>query len=121
MDLEVCHDASPALGSLFPSVDDVQGAQGDMAFAPDDDVVVQAHPHRFQGVAHFAGQGDVVARRRGVAGWVVVGHDEGGGAEFKRALIHQRTSAGRTEAKKRGVRFGRPPDSGAGGARTASR
>src|SRR6476646_6095121 len=30
-------------------------------------------------------------------------------AEFERALIHQRTSAGRTEAKKRGVRFGRPP------------
>src|SRR3954464_6583175 len=30
-------------------------------------------------------------------------------AEFERALIHQRTSAGRTAAKKRGVRFGRPP------------
>src|SRR3954469_10023893 len=30
-------------------------------------------------------------------------------AEFERALIRERTSAGRTEAKKRGVRFGRPP------------
>lgn len=30
-------------------------------------------------------------------------------AEFERALIHQRTSAGREAAKQRGVRFGRPP------------
>jgi DNA invertase Pin-like site-specific DNA recombinase len=30
-------------------------------------------------------------------------------AEFERALIHQRTSAGRVAAKARGVRFGRPP------------
>jgi DNA invertase Pin-like site-specific DNA recombinase len=30
-------------------------------------------------------------------------------AEFERALIHQRTSAGREAARKRGVRFGRPP------------
>ena len=30
-------------------------------------------------------------------------------AEFERALIHQRTSAGRVAARKRGVRFGRPP------------
>lgn len=30
-------------------------------------------------------------------------------AEFERALIHQRTSAGRVEARARGVRFGRPP------------
>ena len=30
-------------------------------------------------------------------------------AEFERALIHQRTSTGRVAAKKRGVRFGRPP------------
>ncbi len=30
-------------------------------------------------------------------------------AEFKRALIHQRTSNGRVAAKARGVRFGRPP------------
>src|SRR3954464_8654561 len=30
-------------------------------------------------------------------------------AEFERALIHQRTSAGRTAAKRRGVCFGRPP------------
>ncbi len=30
-------------------------------------------------------------------------------AEFERALIHQRTSSGRTAAKARGVRFGRPP------------
>ncbi len=30
-------------------------------------------------------------------------------AEFERALIHQRTSSGRTAAKNRGVRFGRPP------------
>ena len=30
-------------------------------------------------------------------------------AEFERALIHQRTSSGRVAAKKRGVRFGRPP------------
>jgi len=30
-------------------------------------------------------------------------------AEFERALIHQRTSAGREAAKRRGVRFGRPP------------
>ena len=29
-------------------------------------------------------------------------------AEFERALIHQRTSAGREAAKRRGVRFGRP-------------
>ena len=32
-----------------------------------------------------------------------------GMAEFERALIHQRTSSGRTAAMKRGVRFGRPP------------
>jgi DNA invertase Pin-like site-specific DNA recombinase len=30
-------------------------------------------------------------------------------AEFERALIHQRTGAGRTAARARGVRFGRPP------------
>lgn len=30
-------------------------------------------------------------------------------AEFERALIHQRTSTGRTAARARGVRFGRPP------------
>jgi DNA invertase Pin-like site-specific DNA recombinase len=30
-------------------------------------------------------------------------------AEFERALIHQRTGAGRAEARTRGVRFGRPP------------
>ena len=30
-------------------------------------------------------------------------------AEFKRALIHQRTSSGRVAARMRGVRFGRPP------------
>jgi DNA invertase Pin-like site-specific DNA recombinase len=30
-------------------------------------------------------------------------------AEFERELIHERTSAGRTAAKERGVRFGRPP------------
>jgi DNA invertase Pin-like site-specific DNA recombinase len=30
-------------------------------------------------------------------------------AEFERALIHQRTSAGRPVAKTKGVRFGRPP------------
>src|SRR5918993_3650479 len=30
-------------------------------------------------------------------------------AEFERALIHQRTSAGRAAARERGVRFGRPP------------
>ena len=30
-------------------------------------------------------------------------------AEFERSLIHQRTSSGRDAAKKRGVRFGRPP------------
>ncbi len=30
-------------------------------------------------------------------------------AEFERALIHQRTSAGRIAAQGRGVRFGRPP------------
>ena len=29
-------------------------------------------------------------------------------AEFERALIHQRTSAGRAAARQRGVRFGRP-------------
>jgi len=28
---------------------------------------------------------------------------------FERKLIHQRTSSGRTAAKARGVRFGRPP------------
>uniref|UniRef100_A0AC34GG07 Resolvase/invertase-type recombinase catalytic domain-containing protein n=1 Tax=Panagrolaimus sp. ES5 TaxID=591445 RepID=A0AC34GG07_9BILA len=33
----------------------------------------------------------------------------GGIAEFERALIHQRTSAGRLIAKEKGVRFGRPP------------
>lgn len=33
----------------------------------------------------------------------------GGIAEFERALIHQRTSAGRVSAKQKGVRFGRPP------------
>ena len=32
-----------------------------------------------------------------------------GMAEFERALIHQRTSAGRAAAKARGVRFGRKP------------
>lgn len=30
-------------------------------------------------------------------------------AEFERALLHQRTGAGRTAARARGVRFGRPP------------
>jgi DNA invertase Pin-like site-specific DNA recombinase len=30
-------------------------------------------------------------------------------AEFERSLIHQLTSSGREAAKKRGVRFGRPP------------
>ena len=30
-------------------------------------------------------------------------------AEFERTLIHQRTGSGREAAKKRGVRFGRPP------------
>jgi DNA invertase Pin-like site-specific DNA recombinase len=30
-------------------------------------------------------------------------------AEFERGLIRERTSAGREAAKKRGVRFGRPP------------
>lgn len=30
-------------------------------------------------------------------------------AEFKRALIHQRTNSGRIAAIARGVRFGRPP------------
>ena len=30
-------------------------------------------------------------------------------AEFERSLIHQRTSTGREAARKRGVRFGRPP------------
>jgi DNA invertase Pin-like site-specific DNA recombinase len=30
-------------------------------------------------------------------------------AEFERDLIRERTSAGRQAAKKRGVRFGRPP------------
>jgi DNA invertase Pin-like site-specific DNA recombinase len=30
-------------------------------------------------------------------------------AEFERELIHERTSTGRTAAKSRGVRFGRPP------------
>jgi DNA invertase Pin-like site-specific DNA recombinase len=30
-------------------------------------------------------------------------------AEFERELINERTSSGRTQAKARGVRFGRPP------------
>lgn len=30
-------------------------------------------------------------------------------AEFERALIHQRTSAGRSAARSKGVKFGRPP------------
>jgi DNA invertase Pin-like site-specific DNA recombinase len=30
-------------------------------------------------------------------------------AEFERGVIRERTSAGRKAAKKRGVRFGRPP------------
>ncbi|HTT80710.1 MAG TPA: recombinase family protein, partial [Stellaceae bacterium] len=30
-------------------------------------------------------------------------------AEFERALIHERTGAGRAAARARGVRFGRPP------------
>jgi DNA invertase Pin-like site-specific DNA recombinase len=30
-------------------------------------------------------------------------------AEFERALIRERTAAGREAAKSRGVRFGRPP------------
>ncbi|GLS23808.1 DNA-invertase [Labrys miyagiensis] len=30
-------------------------------------------------------------------------------AEFERALIHQRTSAGRSAARNKGVKFGRPP------------
>jgi DNA invertase Pin-like site-specific DNA recombinase len=30
-------------------------------------------------------------------------------AEFERALIHQRTSAGRSAARTKGARFGRPP------------
>jgi DNA invertase Pin-like site-specific DNA recombinase len=30
-------------------------------------------------------------------------------AEFERSIIVERTSAGRTAAKARGVRFGRPP------------
>ncbi len=33
-------------------------------------------------------------------------------AEFERALIHQRTSAGRVAARQRGVRFGRAPKLG---------
>jgi DNA invertase Pin-like site-specific DNA recombinase len=33
-------------------------------------------------------------------------------AEFERALIHQRTSAGRVAARQRGVRFGRTPKLG---------
>jgi hypothetical protein len=45
-----------------------------MALAADDDVVVQADADRLQRVAHFAGQRDVVSRRRGVAGRVVVRH-----------------------------------------------
>ena len=32
-----------------------------------------------------------------------------GVAEFERSLIHERTSAGRSAAKAKGVRFGRPP------------
>ena len=43
-----------------------------MPLAPDDDVVVQGDADRLQRVAHFAGQGDVVARGRGIAGRVVV-------------------------------------------------
>jgi len=35
-------------------------------------------------------------------------------AEFERALIHQRTSAGRVAARQRGVRFGRTPKLGPG-------
>ncbi len=35
-----------------------------------------------------------------------------GMAEFERALIHQRTSAGRVAARQRGVRFGRTPKLG---------
>ncbi len=42
------------------------------------------------------------------AGWMVL-TVFAGIAEFERALIHQRTSAGREAAKHRGVRFGRPP------------
>lgn len=30
-------------------------------------------------------------------------------AEFERSLIHERTGVGRAEARRRGVRFGRPP------------
>jgi DNA invertase Pin-like site-specific DNA recombinase len=42
-------------------------------------------------------------------------------AEFERALIKERTGAGRAAAMKRGVRFGRPPKLTAGQAALASR
>jgi DNA invertase Pin-like site-specific DNA recombinase len=46
----------------------------------------------------------------------------GGLAEFERELILARTSEGRTRAKARGVRFGRPPAfAGAKDCRTTDR
>jgi DNA invertase Pin-like site-specific DNA recombinase len=44
-----------------------------------------------------------------------------GMAEFERALIVERTSAGRHAAKKRGVRFGRPTKLSAENAKLAKR
>src|SRR5262249_59799370 len=51
---------------------DAEAAQGGVALAADDDVVVHGYAELLGGGRHLLGHGDVVGRRRRVAGRVVM-------------------------------------------------
>ena len=53
-----------------------------VALAPDHDVVVQQDAQLLRGCGHRLRHGDIVLGRRGIAGGMVVHHDDGRGFEL---------------------------------------
>src|SRR6188768_4109320 len=64
----------------FISLSPIALGEADEAFPPDDDVIEHRNPHQLADVAQAAGQLDVRARRRGIAGRMVVTKDHCGDA-----------------------------------------
>ena len=54
----------------------------------DDDVIVEADTELFGHLFHFQGHFDIAPRRLGIAGWVIVHHDDRGGAQIQRPFHH---------------------------------
>src|SRR5690349_17812018 len=65
-----------------------EAAEARMALAADDEVIVDCDAERLGGGANLLGHLDVVARRLGIARWVIVHEDEGARLVVQGALHH---------------------------------